>query len=139
MKKITSHGLEIVAQDGLAARNMTLHLYTNDVTPGNDGMWTSTNFTEASTADGYAAATLESTDWAFSTADSGGYPTIEATQDQVDFVFSSTGAITVYGWYTMSTAASAVWAERLSPTASLPTGSGTISINPKHVFGVQTA
>ena len=137
MKKITSHGLEIIATDGLPNRNMTLHLYTNDVTPANDGMFTSTTFTEASTEDGYAEATLESTAWAFSTADSGGYPTYEATQAQVDFVFDSTSEINVYGWYTLSTDDNVVWAERLSPTANLPSGSGTISINPKHVFSVQ--
>lgn len=136
MKKITSHGLGIMATDGLANRNLQLHLYTNDYTPVNSGTFTSTDFTEA-TVDGYASVTLESTAWEFSTDDRAGYPIIEATQPQVDFTFTDSTAATIRGWYAMSTNDNVVWAERLNPDASFPSGSGTLSINPRHVFGVE--
>ena len=136
MKKITSHGLEIMATDGLANRNLELHLYTNDFTPGNDGTFVEGDFTELDIA-GYASETLESTAWEFSTDDRAGYPIIVATQPQVDFTFTDSTAATIRGWYAVSTDGTVAWAERLSPDASFPSGSGTLSINPRHVFGVE--
>ena len=138
MKKITPEALDLLAQSGMPT--MTLHLYSSTAAPDNAGTFGSTDFTEASTNDGYAVVTLESSGWSYSSTGgltTSGYPEVIATYAQQDFTFTSTGARTMYGWYTQSTGDTYLWAEQFSPAASLPSGSGTISINPRHVFGVQ--
>ena len=138
MKKITPYGLQLVAESGLV--DMTLHLFSGDFTPTNDGDFavTAGQLVEL-TADGYAAENLTGASWSFAEGDlRDGYPVIEATQDQIDFVL--TGAGTAYGWYTIyndGTSDHVVWAERFSSVAEIGAGGGTISINPLHVFGVE--
>ena len=130
MKIKTPAALEVEQVSGL--QSMTLHLFTNDLSLADDGSFTSTDFDEASTAHGYAAAELDSTDWVVSSTGltTGGYPIAKATQARVDFEFTHTTQIDVYGWYTLSTGGDAMWAEKLAPAASLLSGAGTISINP---------
>ena len=138
MKKITPYGLELIAEDGLSNVDMTLHLFSNDYTPTDDGDFdVGTEITEM-TADGYDDEDLLGASWSYAADVRNGYPIIEATQDQIDFVL--TGAGTAYGWYAIhndGTDDHVVWAERFSSAAEIGAGGGTISINPLHVFGVE--
>ena len=140
MKKITPYGLQLIAEDGLASTNMTLHLFSGDFTPTDDGDFA---VTEGELVEldalGYADEDLLGASWSFAEGTlRDGYPVIEATQTQIDFVL--TGAGTAYGWYTIhndGTTDHVVWAERFSSAAEIGAGGGTISINPLHVFGVE--
>lgn len=81
----------------LAVNNLTLRLYTNDVTPGNSH--TNASFTEADTDWGYAAAALSRGSWTIN-AGSGATKT-NCTYAEQTFTFAtySGTADYVYGYY----------------------------------------
>lgn len=107
-----------------AADDVVLHLYVNDVTPG-EGDTVST-YTECSAA-GYAAITLAAADWSIAT--SSGVTTAEQPQK----TFSLTEASTDYGYYvTNNDGTKLLWAERFSDAPhDIPSGGGKEEITVK--------
>lgn len=89
-----------------APENLTLKLYTNNITPGETNV--AGDFTEAS-GSGYAAASLNAANWTVTE----GAPT-EGVYPEVVFTF--TGALgNVYGYFLVGATSGAIkWAERFT-------------------------
>ena len=100
-----------------------LHLFNNDVTPGETTVIG--GLTEES-ATGYAPITLVGTSW---TTTQGSGITTGVYSEQT---FTMTAAATVYGYYVTDTLGSLLWTERFSGTAfELPSGGGEIAVSPR--------
>lgn len=100
-----------------------LHIYDNDVTPGESS--TRSTFTEA-TAAGYAAITLVGTLWTF-TQDAGVTTAVFSEQP-----FTFTTGVTAYGYYVTDTSDSLLWAEKFDGDGfAIPATGGDITITPK--------
>jgi len=108
----------------ILAVDMTLKLYTNNITPSETD--TDATYTEAS-GSGYAAKTLTSGDWVITP----GAPT-EAVCTQQTFTFS--GALgAVYGYFVIRTSDGVLlWAERLpSAPFTVANAGDQIKVTPK--------
>ncbi len=104
------------------AGNLVLHLYTNDVTPGETN--TVASFTE-STAAGYASKTLTASSWTVATADGVTTATYAAQ------LFQYTAAETVYGYYVTDAAGTTLlWAERFTETFTAGSSGGGLYLTP---------
>lgn len=105
--------------------NMQLHLYKNDITPGNSD--TLASFTESNAA-GYTAVSLLGSAFTFATA-SGTSSASYASQ-----TFTYTTSESVYGYYVTCNDTGGpqalIFAERFSSTFTLPGSGGNISISP---------
>jgi len=89
-----------------AAENLVLHLYTNDVTPGETD--TTASYTEA-TFTGYAAITLTAANWVVTE----GAPSNAAYPQQTFTSSADQTSQAVYGYYlTRVTSGRIAWAER---------------------------
>lgn len=89
-----------------AAENLVLHLYTNDVTPGETD--TTASYTEA-TFTGYAAITLTAASWVVTE----GAPSNAAYPQQTFTSSADQTSQSVYGYYlTRVTSGRIAWAER---------------------------
>lgn len=116
--------------NNVTPEDVQLHLYTNNVTPTeSDDL---TDYTESS-ATGYTPFALAGTAWTFATA--GG--TSSAIYARQTFTFSTSE--TAYGYYLTNIDGSSVdtlvWAERFTGAPyTVPTGGGTIDIDPKIVL-----
>lgn len=128
----------IVANDGDAQmlntilnkatpENLTLKLFTNNVTP--DKSYTSTSLTEA-TGSGYAAITLAAASWTVTEGTGNG--TTATTASYTQQTFTLTGALTAYGYYMVgATSGKLYFAEVFSGGPyTIPSGGGTIKITP---------
>lgn len=110
-----------------AAGNPVLHLYSNDLTPGEStpGPGTGGGPTE-STAAGYAAITLTSSGW--TTVQASGVTTAQTS----GVTFSFTTGAAPYGYYVTDTSNNMLWIERFSGAPfTLPASGGDIAITPK--------
>jgi hypothetical protein len=104
-----------------------LHLYTNNLTPGEStpGEGSGGGPTE-STETGYAAITLTGSNW--TTTQTAGIT--KAIHDGVTFTY--TASASVYGYYVTDTNNNLLWIERFSGAPfSLPGGGGDIAITPQ--------
>jgi len=109
-----------------AAENLVLHLYTNDVTPGETD--TTASYTEA-TFTGYAAITLTAANWVVTE----GAPS-DATYPQQTFTSSADQAPqSVYGYYlTRVTSGRLAWAERFPSGPYVIANNGdNVKVTPK--------
>lgn len=89
-----------------AAENLVLHLYTNDITPGETD--TTATYTEA-TFTGYAAITLTPASWTVTEGD----PGLAAYPQQAFTSSADQAPESVYGYYlTRVTSGRIAWAER---------------------------
>lgn len=102
------------------AANLTLHLFTNDITPADTD--TTATYTEAA-GGGYAPKTLTAASWTVSAV--GGIA--QAAQPQQTFTFTGAldAAATVYGYYITDndTTPTLIYAER-SATSFTPANNG---------------
>ena len=104
--------------------DLTLHLYSNDVTPGESD--TAATYTEVS-GGGYAAKTLTGASWTITP----GAPS-EAAYVEQTFTFSSVpGVANVYGYF-VKRGSTLYWAERL-PSAPfvIATAGDEVRVTPK--------
>lgn len=109
-----------------ASENLTLKLFTNNVTPGETD--TTATYTEAS-GNGYAAITLTAANWTV-TQGSGSPGTTHADYTQQTYTFTG-GPVSVFGYYIVgATSAKVYWAEAFAAVANIPAGGGTIKITP---------
>lgn len=108
----------------LNADNPVLHLYSNNTLTPSDST-TIGDITEVSPTTGYTPITLLSSAWSVSQDAGVSY----ATHAQVTFVFSTTA--TAYGYYVTNETGSLLWMEGFPSAFNIPSGGGTISINPK--------
>jgi hypothetical protein len=109
-----------------SSENLTLKLFTNNVTPGETD--TSATYTEAS-GNGYAAITLTAANWTV-TQGSGSPGATHADYTQQTFTFTG-GPVSVYGYYIVGVTSTKVyWAEAFAAVANIPAGGGTIKITP---------
>lgn len=111
-----------------SAENLTLKLYTNNVTP--DKSQTASSFTEC-TASGYAAVNLAAASWTVTQGTGAGTTATTASYPQQTFTL--TGSATVYGYYLVGgTSAKCYFAELFTGGPySIPSGGGTISVTPQ--------
>ena len=110
------------------SENLTLKLYSNNVTPAESD--TATTYTEA-TFTGYAAKTLTSTQ----TGSTWGVPAtvggVTSSTYGTAQVFSPTSSQTIYGYYVIgATSTVLLWAELFSSAKSLVSGD-TLTVTPK--------
>jgi hypothetical protein len=106
------------------AENLTLKLYTNNITPGESDV--AATYTEA-TGFGYAAKTLVPGDWTVTP----GAPCAALAPPQV---WTFTGALgNVYGYFLVgATSALLYWAERFTAAPFNPQNNGdTITVTPR--------
>jgi hypothetical protein len=115
----------IVGKSTLAAGELILHLYVNQVDLSNES-FTVSSFTEAS-ASGYSAITLEGANW---TADTQAGVSAIVYDSNVTFTFNV--GQDVYGYYVTNNSNQILWAEEFpgAPFA-LPSTGGEISIRPQ--------
>jgi len=117
----------IVGKSTLAAGELVLHLYVNQVDL-TDESFTEASFTEAS-ASGYASVTLTGSNWTASTDPGTGVSTAVYASN-VTFQFSV--GEDVYGYYITNNAGEILWAEQFpSAPFALPSTGGEISIKPQ--------
>lgn len=106
------------------AGHPVLHLYSNDITPSDSTVIG--DLTQVSTATGYAAKTLLSSNW--TTTQSSGVTT--AVYSEQTFTFTTNA--TAYGYYFTDTSNNLLWLERFSGAPfEIPDGGGVISITSK--------
>ncbi len=121
----------------VAAANLKLKLFKNNVTPGHES--TVATFTEADFT-GYAAITLTTTSWNAGTAGTGTGTALanKATIDyaQQTFTMGVPGTTnTVYGYFITDTAGTTlVGAERFAASQSMSLSGDSIKITPKVAF-----
>jgi hypothetical protein len=111
----------------VAAGDPVLHLYSNDLTPGEStpGEGSTGGPTESIEA-GYAAITLTAANW--TTTQASGVTTAE----YIGVTFSFTTGAGPYGYYVTDTSNGMLWIERFSGAPfTLPTSGGDIAITPK--------
>jgi hypothetical protein len=110
--------LGIIFNNSLPAggNNLTLKLFTNDVTPLDTD--TAATYTEAS-GGGYAAKTLTNGSWTIA----GDPKTASYAEQTFTFTGALSGGATVYGYYVVDADNKLKWAERL-PVAQTPATSG---------------
>lgn len=124
---VPNEGEVVLAQEYLTDEDLTLKLYSNNVTPGESD--TAATFTEVA-GGGYVAKTLDKDEWTIV----GGNPT-NATQASKDFSFTgiTTAPSTLYGYYIVDALNKIRGAERF-PEAVVPfepVNGSLIRINPK--------
>ena len=110
------------ALNAVAADDVKIHLYSSDVTPGEDDTVASyTLITDP------AAITLTGTNWTVNTVT--GVTTAEHAQQ----TFTFAGAATVYGYVvTDNGGTNLLWSERFTDGPyTIPAGGGSIKITPK--------
>lgn len=112
---------------GVAAGPLTIHLYSNDITPANDDE--TATYTEVSGM-GYAPKTLLAADWTFAQLTS----VSEATNLQQTWTFTAGGPITVYGYYITGADDILRWAERFIPPFSAEIAGDMLRVTPKITF-----
>jgi hypothetical protein len=106
------------------ADNPVLHLYSNDIVPGDATVIG--DLTEVGGATGYAAITLLSANW--TTTQVGGITTAVFSEQ----TFTFTTDATAFGYYITDESTQLLWLERFSGAAfNIPDGGGTISITTK--------
>jgi hypothetical protein len=107
--------------------NVQLHLYKNNLTPDESDILT--NYTESAAA-GYSAVALVGSSWTFATVSG----TSSATYPRQTFTYTTSEA--VYGYYMTNRdtggSQQIIWSERFNGAPyQIPTGGGTIDIDPK--------
>lgn len=109
-----------------ASDNVILHLFTDDITPGETA--TVASFTEPGDGFGYASASMTAGDWTM--RDSGGVSLASGTQQTYTF---TSGTVAVYGYFfTDGGGNDVLWCERFSDAPyNIPSGGGTINVTPK--------
>lgn len=104
--------------------NLTLRLFTNDVTPA--AASTSSTFTEAA-GGGYAAITLTAGSWTVS--ELAGIPQALYAQQLFNFTDALTGGASVYGYFITDADGDLITAERRT-VAVTPLAGDTLAITP---------
>lgn len=107
---------------------LTLKLYTNDHTPGdNDSVL---DYTEMS-GQGYVSKELAPAGWTFQALSL----VAEATHTAQVWPFTAGGPTPIYGYYVVGTVDGLLrWAERFTPTFSAELAGDTLTVTPKITF-----
>lgn len=110
----------------VAGKNLTLKLYTNDITPADTD--TAGTYTEAN-GGGYGAATLNNGSWTVTVAND---PS-DAVYAQQTFTFSGplTGNPDIYGYFVVDADGVLVWAERFGAKFTPINSGDNIKVTPK--------
>lgn len=117
--------LDELTAEFAAGRDMTLILFTNDVTPTNASI--NTTFTVAA-GGGYATKTLTGGSWTVSSV--GGIPTAAYAAQTFTFTGPLTTNTTVYG-YAVLRGTTLKWAERLAAPVTPANNNDTITVTPR--------
>jgi hypothetical protein len=113
--KVPTVGENKLLDDMLKAKNRTLKLFVNDVTPGNAD--TAATYTEMSTL-GYASKSILGANW---TIAQNGSNKAEGSFAQQSWTFTAGSAVTIYGYYVVdATDGTLCWAEKFA--AGRPVG-----------------
>lgn len=108
--------------NNLSSDNARLHLFTNNITPGENDVLT--DYTEA-TAPGYSSISLSGPTWTFTTLSG----TTTATYPVQTFTMST--STTIRGFYlTNNASTSLIMGESFDSAINLPSGGGQIQIDP---------
>lgn len=107
-------------------RDLTLKLFTNDITPADDDV--AGDYTEAA-GGGYAAKTLTAASWTGSIA--AGVAQVAYAEQIFAFTGPLTGGVPVYGYYLVNAATGkVVYAERRSSAVTPENNGDTLLITP---------
>ncbi len=119
----------------VAAGNLKLKLFTNDVTPAHDSV--AGTFTEMGAVQGYTEKTLTTTGWNAGTAGTGTGTSLSnkaaITYPQQQWTFDGTGGtVTVYGYFITDAAGTTLLgAERFATAQTVSASGDIIKIDPK--------
>jgi len=109
-----------------ALGNLTLKLFTNNVTPADTD--TAGTYTEAS-GGGYSAITLTNGSWTLTVGDD---PSdVVYAQQTFTFTGALSGSATVYGYFVVNAGGTLLWAEQLGASFQPANNGDTLKITPK--------